>query len=330
MVGFSYPVVPQGQARIRTQMSAAHTREQLDRAIAAFAKVGRAPGGDPRESAGQGQGRAGHLDAGRPGAGGRPQRRADQGPQGEHLRHRHPHLQLGRVVAEDHHGADGRSATSSWARSRSSAREVTGFQVGERVSGEGHITCGHCRNCRAGKRHLCRNTVGLGVQPTGLLRRVRRASGGQRLPGARRRSPTRSPRSSIPLGNAVHTALSFDLVGEDVLITGAGPIGVMAAAICPPRRRAARGGDRRERLPPRAGAEDGRDPGGQRAHADARRRDAEPRDDRRLRRGHGDVRQRRGVPRPALGDEPRRAGGDPRAFPPTRCRSTGTRSSSRA
>jgi len=108
--------------------------------------------------------------------------------------------------------------------------EVTGFQVGDRVSGEGHITCGHCRNCRAGKRHLCRNTLGLGVNRPGCFAEY------VSLPAFNVfRVPEEIPDEIAsffdPLGNAVHTALSFDLVGEDVLITGAGPIGVMAAAI---------------------------------------------------------------------------------------------------
>jgi len=108
--------------------------------------------------------------------------------------------------------------------------EVTGFQVGDRVSGEGHITCGHCRNCRAGKRHLCRNTVGLGVNRQGCFAEY------VSLPAFNVFRVPKEISDEIasffdPLGNAVHTALSFDLVGEDVLITGAGPIGVMAAAI---------------------------------------------------------------------------------------------------
>ncbi|MBK7860612.1 MAG: L-threonine 3-dehydrogenase [Archangiaceae bacterium] len=108
---------------------------------------------------------------------------------------------------------------------------VTGFKVGERVSGEGHLTCGHCRNCRAGKRHLCRNTVGIGVHRAGSFAEF------VSIPAVNvfRLPDTISDEIASffdPLGNAVHTALSFDLVGEDVLITGAGPIGVMAAAIC--------------------------------------------------------------------------------------------------
>jgi threonine 3-dehydrogenase len=108
--------------------------------------------------------------------------------------------------------------------------EVSGFKVGDRVSGEGHITCGYCRNCRAGRRHLCRNTVGVGVNRPGAFAEyvVIPAFNAFKLPAA-----IDDEIASIldPLGNAVHTALAFDVVGEDVLITGAGPIGIMAAAI---------------------------------------------------------------------------------------------------
>jgi threonine 3-dehydrogenase len=109
--------------------------------------------------------------------------------------------------------------------------EVTGFQRGDRVSGEGHITCGNCRNCRAGKRHLCRNTQGLGVNRPGCFAEYvcLPAFNLFRVP---KEIPDEVAAFFDPLGNAVHTACSFDLVGEDVLITGAGPIGVMAAAIC--------------------------------------------------------------------------------------------------
>jgi threonine 3-dehydrogenase len=108
--------------------------------------------------------------------------------------------------------------------------EVSGLSVGDRVSGEGHITCGFCRNCRAGRRHLCRNTVGVGVNRPGCFAEfvVIPAVNAFKLPDA-----IDDEIASIldPLGNAVHTALAFDVVGEDVLITGAGPIGIMAAAI---------------------------------------------------------------------------------------------------
>ena len=109
--------------------------------------------------------------------------------------------------------------------------EVTGFTKGERVSAEGHITCGHCRNCRAGKRHLCRNTIGLGVHRQGSFAEYVTipAFNVFKLPAE---IPDHIGAFFDPLGNAVHTALSFDVVGEDVLITGAGPIGVMAVPIC--------------------------------------------------------------------------------------------------
>ncbi|MGH6933529.1 MAG: L-threonine 3-dehydrogenase, partial [Dongiaceae bacterium] len=107
--------------------------------------------------------------------------------------------------------------------------EVTDFKPGQRVSGEGHITCGHCRNCRAGKRHLCRNTVGVGVNRPGSFAEFVGipAENTYTLPDA---VPDEIAAILDPFGNAAHTALSFDLVGEDVLITGAGPIGCMAAA----------------------------------------------------------------------------------------------------
>jgi threonine 3-dehydrogenase len=108
--------------------------------------------------------------------------------------------------------------------------EVRGIAKGDRVSGEGHITCGHCRNCRAGKRHLCRNTIGVGVNRDGCFAEylVIPAGNAFRVP----RSITDEIGAIFdPYGNAAHTAFSFDLVGEDVLITGAGPIGIMAAAI---------------------------------------------------------------------------------------------------
>jgi threonine 3-dehydrogenase len=108
--------------------------------------------------------------------------------------------------------------------------EVNGFDIGDRVSAEGHITCGVCRNCRAGRRHLCMNTVGVGVNRPGAFAEYLSvpAFNAFKLPDA-----ITDDMASIldPLGNATHTALSFDLVGEDVLITGAGPIGIMAVAI---------------------------------------------------------------------------------------------------
>jgi threonine 3-dehydrogenase len=108
--------------------------------------------------------------------------------------------------------------------------EVKGFQIGDRVSAEGHITCGVCRNCRAGRRHLCMNTVGVGVNRPGAFAEFLAVPAFNvfKLP-----ITISDDMASIldPLGNATHTALSYDLVGEDVLITGAGPIGIMAVAI---------------------------------------------------------------------------------------------------
>jgi threonine 3-dehydrogenase len=108
--------------------------------------------------------------------------------------------------------------------------EVRGYAPGDRVAAEGHITCGYCRNCRAGRRHLCEHAIGVGVQRSGGFAEsvVIPASNVFKLP-----EQIGDDLGAIldPLGNATHTALSFDLVGEDVLITGAGPIGIMACRI---------------------------------------------------------------------------------------------------
>jgi threonine 3-dehydrogenase len=109
-------------------------------------------------------------------------------------------------------------------------RDVTDVAVGDLVSGEGHLVCGKCRNCLAGRRHLCRATVGLGVGRDGAFAEY------VALPASNvwvHRVPVDLDVAAIfdPFGNAVHTALSFPLVGEDVLVTGAGPIGIMAAAV---------------------------------------------------------------------------------------------------
>ncbi|MEX6634318.1 L-threonine 3-dehydrogenase [Hyphococcus lacteus] len=104
------------------------------------------------------------------------------------------------------------------------------MKIGDRVSAEGHVTCGYCRNCRAGQRHLCRNTVGVGVNRPGSFAEYVSvpAFNVYKLP-----ADISDDMGAIfdPYGNATHTALAYDLVGEDVLITGAGPIGIMAAAI---------------------------------------------------------------------------------------------------
>jgi threonine 3-dehydrogenase len=108
---------------------------------------------------------------------------------------------------------------------------VASYEIGDIVSGEGHIICKTCRNCMAGRRHLCKNTIGVGVNRDGCFAEyltvpaenvVRVAEG----------IPLEVAACFDALGNAVHTALKFDLTGEDILITGAGPIGIMAAVIC--------------------------------------------------------------------------------------------------
>jgi len=108
--------------------------------------------------------------------------------------------------------------------------EVKTVKIGQRVSGEGHIVCGVCRSCRAGRRHLCPNTIGVGVNRQGAFADYLCIPESNVYPIP---DDVSDDIASIldPLGNAVHTALEFDMVGEDVLITGAGPIGIMAAAI---------------------------------------------------------------------------------------------------
>ncbi len=108
---------------------------------------------------------------------------------------------------------------------------VTGYAVGDRVSAEGHIVCGHCRNCRAGRPHLCPNTVGIGVNRNGAFAEylVVPASNLWPIPPE---IPSELAAFFDPFGNAAHCALEFDVLGEDVLITGAGPIGIIAAGIC--------------------------------------------------------------------------------------------------
>lgn len=108
---------------------------------------------------------------------------------------------------------------------------VRNIKIGDRVTGEGHIACGHCRNCRRGKKHVCENIVGVGVNRDGAFAEY------LSLPAenvVRLDSRISDEMAAImdPFGNATHTALSFPVIGEDVLITGAGLIGSMAAAIC--------------------------------------------------------------------------------------------------
>jgi threonine 3-dehydrogenase len=104
------------------------------------------------------------------------------------------------------------------------------YRIGQRVSGEGHIVCGLCRNCRAGRGHLCRNTLGVGVNRPGSFAEYLCIPESNVVP-IPEDIPDEIAAIFDPLGNAVHTALSFDLVGEDVLVTGAGPIGIMGALV---------------------------------------------------------------------------------------------------
>ncbi len=108
---------------------------------------------------------------------------------------------------------------------------VTGYEIGQRVSAEGHIVCGHCRNCRGGRPHLCPNTVGIGVNVNGAFAEymVMPASNLWPIPD---QIPSELAAFFDPYGNAAHCALEFNVIGEDVLITGAGPIGIIAAGIC--------------------------------------------------------------------------------------------------
>src|SRR5437764_794287 len=114
---------------------------------------------------------------------------------------------------------------------------VHDFSVGDIVSGEGHVVCGRCRNCLAGRRHLCKDTKGIGVNRPGafaeyLALPMTNVWLHDSADGAHVSRISRDVQSIFdPFGNAVHTALSFDVLGEDVLITGAGPIGCMAAAV---------------------------------------------------------------------------------------------------
>ncbi len=108
------------------------------------------------------------------------------------------------------------------------------IRVGDLVSGEGHLVCGRCRNCMAGRRHLCIRTLGLGVHTDGAFAEyLALPAGNVWVHGSAADSPIDLDVAAVfdPFGNAVHTATTFNVFGEDVLITGAGPIGIMAAAV---------------------------------------------------------------------------------------------------
>ncbi|MEA5064849.1 MAG: L-threonine 3-dehydrogenase [Eubacteriales bacterium] len=109
--------------------------------------------------------------------------------------------------------------------------EVEGLRVGQRVSGEGHLVCGHCRNCRGGNAQWCSHTLGVGVGRDGAFAEYLCLPASNEVP-QREALPEDLVAFFDAYGNATHTALQFDVVGEDLLVTGAGPIGIMAGAIC--------------------------------------------------------------------------------------------------
>ena len=135
-----------------------------------------------------------------------------------------------RLGAEDHTRADGRSATSLSGAVAAIGSNVHDLAIGDIVSGEGHIVCGRCRNCLAGRRHLCKDTQGVGVNRPGAFAEYL-CIPVTNVWHADPRIPMDLLSIFDPFGNATHTALAFEVLGEDVLITGAGPIGVMATAI---------------------------------------------------------------------------------------------------
>ena len=134
---------------------------------------------------------------------------------------------------------------------------VKDFHPGDIVSGEGHVVCGRCRNCLAGRRHLCKDTQGIGVNRPGAFAEYLSLP----MTNVWVHDPS-IPRDLQaifdPFGNAVHTALQFPVLGEDVLVTGAGPIGIMAAAVARHAGARLRGRHRRESLPPGPGPAPGR------------------------------------------------------------------------
>ena len=190
-----------------------------------------------------------------------------------HLRHRRAHLQLGRLGPEDDPRADGRRARVR-GRDRRGRRNVTDFRPGDIVSGEGHVVCGRCRNCLAGRRHLCARHQGHRRQPARGVCRVHRAADDQRLAPRPSRSTATSQRSSTRLATPSTRPCRFPVLGEDVLITGAGPIGIMAAAVV--RHAGARYVVITDVNPYRLelAKTNGGDPGCRRSHGEHRRRPA--------------------------------------------------------
>ena len=329
VIGFSFPVVPRGQARIRTQMSAAHAPEDLAAAVAAFAEVGPRARGDPMSD------RMRALVKARP----EPGLWMEEVPVPEpgpndvlikvreerDLRHRRAHLELGRLGGGDGAGADGGRPRVRRRGSPTTGAAVTRFRPGERVSGEGHIVCGFCRNCRAGRGHLCRNTARRRRAPARLVRRV------PLHPRAQRRAdPRRHPRRDRGDLRPVRQRRAH------------------RAQLRPRRRGRARHRRRADRHHGRAGRQaGGRAQGGDHRHQplparrsrarmgvdhvvdaareDLARRDARHRHARGLRRRPRDVGRGAGLPRHDRQDEQRRQDRHPRHRARRPSRSTGTR-----
>ena len=160
----------------------------------------------------------------------RHQRRPDPRPQDRDLRHGPPHRVVGR------RGPRGRSSRRSIVGHEfvgeivEVGSNVADFGPGDLVSGEGHVVCGRCRHCLAGRRHLCANTIGLGVGRDGAFAEyvvLPMTNVWHHWPGIDEEVAA----IFDPFGNAVHTALAFPVLGEDVLVSGAGPIGLMATAV---------------------------------------------------------------------------------------------------
>ena len=151
--------------------------------------------------------------------------------------------QLGRLGAENHSGANGRGPRVCRRNCCEVGSNVNDLAAGtDRLRRRAHVVCGRCRNCMAGRRHLCNQTrAGIGVDRPGAFAEYHGPAHVQRVGAQYRVSTWMSAALFDPFGNAVHTALQYDLLGEDVLITGAGPIGAMAAAVCKSRRRPSRG-----------------------------------------------------------------------------------------
>ena len=204
---------------------------------------------------------------------------------------------------------------------------VTDFHVGEIVSGEGHVVCGRCRNCLAGRRHLCKDTKGIGVNRPGAFAQY------LALPmtnvWAHDPNIPRDVQAIFdPFGNAVHTALQFDVARRRRADHRRRPDRNHGRERRPPRRCPPRRGDRRQSLSPRAGPADGRDPDRRRPRALDRKRPERAGNERGVRHRPRDVRQPRRLPRHARRTCATAARSPCWESPLARSRSTGTRSSS--